>query len=136
MRMLRVAGAPGAITSLDWRLYPNGFLFFDDQLNEINPDQLDGLVTITGVGPTATPSPVPVPTPCTPLLQGFDNIYTLVQDYWVFRNNSEPLGDTIWFQGDSTVFPPQSGGTDSYISANFLNGAGASTISNCDRRYG
>jgi hypothetical protein len=130
MRMLRVAGAPGAITSLDWRLYPNGFLFFDDQLAEINPDQLDGLVTITGIGPTATPSPVPVPTPCAPLLQGFDNIYTLVQDYWVFRNNSEPLGDTIWFQGESTVFPPQSGGTDSYISANFLNGAGTSTISN------
>ena len=47
------------------------------------------------------------------------------------QNNSQPgLGTTGWFQGNSTVFPSQSGAPNSYIAANFNNGTGTSTLSN------
>jgi len=44
------------------------------------------------------------------------------------QNNSQPLGTTGWYQGN--LFPSQSGPPNSYIVADFLNGAGVSTLSN------
>ena len=40
------------------------------------------------------------------------------------------VGTTSWFQGNSTVFPAQSGAATSYIGANFNNTTGTNTISN------
>ena len=131
LRVQRVSDTPGTASPLIWRIYPNGFEYIDSNLNEVLPTQSQGRITISGVGPTATPTPIPVPTPCRPKSQNFDNIFNLVQEYWAFRNNSEPHGDTMWFQGDSRVFPAQAGLSNAYIAANFQNaGAGAATISN------
>ena len=49
---------------------------------------------------------------------------------WFAQNNSTPVGTTGWFQGNTAVFPAQSGAPDSYIGANFNNVTGANTISN------
>jgi len=49
---------------------------------------------------------------------------------WAVQNNSQPLGTRGWFQGDTTVFPAQSGATNSYIAANFDNTGSIGTISN------
>jgi subtilisin-like proprotein convertase family protein len=64
------------------------------------------------------------------LVEGFEDIGTLVGAGWILQNNSQPLGTTSWQQGDSTTMPSQAGGVDSYISANFNNAAGVGTISN------
>ena len=82
--------------------------------------------------PTPTPTPTLTPTPATVcnLTEGFDLITTLVPGGWVMQNNSSPVGTTGWFQGNSTVFPSQSGAADSYIGANFNNTTGTNTISN------
>ena len=45
-------------------------------------------------------------------------------------NHSTTIGTTGWFQGNSTVFPAQSGAPTSYIGANFNNTTGTGTISN------
>jgi hypothetical protein len=66
--------------------------------------------------------------PLTTLLsQGFDNITTLPG--WILINRSSPAGTTNWFQGNSGIFPSQSGSPNSYISANFLNAAIGGDIS-------
>ncbi|MGE5156210.1 MAG: choice-of-anchor J domain-containing protein, partial [Betaproteobacteria bacterium] len=62
--------------------------------------------------------------------EGFDDITLLPGLGWFFQNNSNPLGPTNWFQGNSTVFPAQSGAATSYIGANYNNTAGVGTISN------
>jgi hypothetical protein len=49
---------------------------------------------------------------------------------WFLQNNSQPIGLTGWFQGNTTVFSAQAGAATSYIGANFNNGAGLATISN------
>lgn len=49
---------------------------------------------------------------------------------WVTQNNSVPTGSTQWFQGNTAVFPSQSGAGNSYIGANFNNTTGTNTISN------
>ena len=54
---------------------------------------------------------------------------------WFLRNNSAARGNSDWFQGNGLgVFPAHSAGgsnpADSYIAANFNNGAGLTTISN------
>jgi hypothetical protein len=60
--------------------------------------------------------------------EGFDNISNLPE--WVIQNNSSPLGTTSWFQGDASRFSSQSGATNSYIAANYQNGAvGTATLS-------
>jgi hypothetical protein len=64
------------------------------------------------------------------LSEGFDNITTLPSAGWFTQNNSVPVGTTGWFQGNSAVFPAQSGAATSYIGANFNNTTGANTISN------
>ena len=45
-------------------------------------------------------------------------------------NHSTVVGVTNWFQGNSTIFPSQSGAANSYIAANFNNTTGNNTISN------
>jgi hypothetical protein len=62
--------------------------------------------------------------------EGFDNITTLPGSGWVQTNHSQPIGTTNWFQGNSGVFPAQTGAPTAYIGANFNNGAGLATISN------
>lgn len=64
------------------------------------------------------------------LVEGFDDITTLPAGGWFLDNNSEPIGVTGWFQGNSAVFPSQAGAPTAYIGANFNNTAGTGTISN------
>jgi hypothetical protein len=64
------------------------------------------------------------------LFEGFDNIENLVSEGWVMKNNSDPLGTTGWFQGNSFNFPSQQGSPDAYISANYENVSALGTISN------
>lgn len=69
--------------------------------------------------------------------QSFDSVKGALNQGWVIKNNSRPLGTTTWFQGVFAGFP---GGFNSYtgadyIAANFNNAAapppgGESTISN------
>ncbi len=101
------------------------------------PTPTPGTPTPTpGITPTPTPTPgiTPTPTPCaggTQVTQGFDDITTLVPAGWFMQNNSQPgPGTTNWFQGNSDVFPAQTGPATSYIGTNFNNGTGTSTLSN------
>src|SRR5690606_38801932 len=64
------------------------------------------------------------------LTEGFDDITTLEGNGWIMTNQSNPIGTSNWFQGNSTVFPGHQGGASSYIAANYQNTAGAGTISN------
>ncbi|MEK6643782.1 MAG: choice-of-anchor J domain-containing protein [Planctomycetota bacterium] len=67
---------------------------------------------------------------------GFEDISLLMPDGWTFTNNSNPLGETNWFQGEVPPFSAQSGSATSYAAANFCNtggpvcAAGFGTISN------
>ena len=61
--------------------------------------------------------------------EGFTTVAPLPAG-WAAQNLSSPVGTTGWFQGNTTVFPAQSGATTSYIGANFNNTTGANTISN------
>ncbi|MFK8011838.1 MAG: choice-of-anchor J domain-containing protein [Marinicellaceae bacterium] len=54
--------------------------------------------------------------------QGFENIVNLPG--WTTSNQSNPVGETNWFQGNSGIFTAQQGLIDSYIAANFNNAAG------------
>lgn len=64
------------------------------------------------------------------LNEDFDDIATLPAAGWAFQNNSDPLGTTNWFQGNSAVFDAFNGAPNAYLGANFNNGAGVATISN------
>ncbi len=62
------------------------------------------------------------------IIEGFDDISTLVGDGWSFQNNSDSAnGD--WFEGNETVFPSQAGDPTAYIGVNF-NSTFDTTISN------
>lgn len=76
------------------------------------------------------PAPLPDTVIGTPdLTEGFDDITVLPG--WFLQNNSQPLGVTNWFQGNSGVFPAQAGAATSYIGANYNNTTGSTgTISN------
>ena len=65
-----------------------------------------------------------------PLTQNFDDITTLAGAGWVFTNNSNAVGITGWFQGNSAIFAAQTGAAGSYIGANFLNAGLAGNASN------
>ena len=54
--------------------------------------------------------------------QGFENIVNLPG--WSQSNQSNPIGETNWFQGSSGIFAAQAGELDSYISANFNSTGG------------
>jgi uncharacterized repeat protein (TIGR01451 family) len=62
------------------------------------------------------------------LSQGFEDVSNLPG--WFAQNNSNPLGATGWFQGDTSVFAAQGGAPASYIAADFQNTDGVGTISN------
>lgn len=64
------------------------------------------------------------------IVEGFDDISTLVGNGWVMTNNSSPVGTTGWFQGNPAVFDAYSGATNSYIAANFNNAGFGGNISN------
>jgi hypothetical protein len=64
------------------------------------------------------------------LTEGFDNISTLPGSGWFSVNNSAPLGDSDWFQGNDAIFTAFQGADNSYIAANFLNTAAGGNISN------
>ena len=53
--------------------------------------------------------------------QGFEDINTLPG--WKMVNNSNPLGDSSWFQGDRRLMEAQGGFVTSYIAANYRNTA-------------
>lgn len=57
------------------------------------------------------------------LSQGFDDVSTLASSGWVITNQSNPVGETNWFQGNNGVFDSQSGAATSYIAANYNNTA-------------
>lgn len=54
--------------------------------------------------------------------QGFESIVNLPG--WTQSNQSNPLGETNWFQGNPSIFASQAGDIDSYIAANFNNTGG------------
>jgi len=71
------------------------------------------------------------PASAAPLLtEGFDNVSTLAGAGWALVNNSAPAGLTNWFQGNSGIFPAQSGAANSYIASNFLAAGAGGNISN------
>lgn len=61
------------------------------------------------------------------LAENFDDVTTLTSSGWTVTNQSNPIGGYDWFQGDPTIFESQTGGTASYISADFGNCLGAAT---------
>jgi len=63
-------------------------------------------------------------------IEGFDDVSTLADRGWNFRNLSSPVGDLSWFQGDSVIFDAQAGPLDSYLAANLDSVDGLGTISN------
>ncbi|MBK9532658.1 MAG: choice-of-anchor J domain-containing protein [Chitinophagaceae bacterium] len=97
-------------------------------------------LSIDGLASACTPPP-----PCTPptssvlsqvqmpgaTVQLFNEGFTtVVPAGWAFQNNSQPVGVTNWFQGNTAVFPANSAPANSYAGANFNNTTGANTISN------
>lgn len=64
--------------------------------------------------------------------EGFADVSHLFDVGWSWSNNSVPLGDTDWYQGNPVIFPAWAGGPDSYVAAD-SNNAGAgnpSVVSN------
>lgn len=61
------------------------------------------------------------------LSEGFDS---MLPAGWTATNNSSPVGNLNWFQGNTTVFSAQGGAANSYAGANFNSTTGAGTISN------
>ena len=64
------------------------------------------------------------------ITEGFENITTLPASGWVIQNNSVPLGQLSWFQGNPTAFPSYNGALESYIGANYNSVNLIGTISN------
>jgi len=64
--------------------------------------------------------------------QNFDDVDSLFG--WVFSNQSSPLGETNWFQGNGSLLQAQEGESNSFIAANYRNTEGnpdtSSTICN------
>lgn len=65
----------------------------------------------------------------TAITEHFDNVPGLIQSGWYFRNNSAPMGNRTWLQGNSTIFSSQSLLPESFVGAGFESGSGASDIS-------
>ena len=62
--------------------------------------------------------------------EGFDSIGSLSGKGWIFHNDSDPVGSSDWFQGNTGLFPAHSGNDDSYIAANFLNAGVGGDVQN------
>lgn len=64
------------------------------------------------------------------ITEDFADVTALPAAGWVQTNHSNPVGTTVWFQGNSSVFPSQAGAATAYVGANFNSTGGAGTISN------
>jgi len=62
------------------------------------------------------------------LRRGFRGVPHLSDIGWSWSNNSVPLGDTDWYQGNPAIFPAWAGGPGSYVAAD-SNNAGAGNTS-------
>lgn len=62
------------------------------------------------------------------ITQNFDNVTTLTN--WTFINSSNPLGSTLWYQGDITFFNAQEGNSNAYIACDFNSTGQTGNISN------
>ena len=62
------------------------------------------------------------------LTEHFNDVTTLSD--WYFQNNSNPKGNTGWFQGNTILFDSYDGEPDAYIAADFNSADGVGTISN------
>ena len=64
--------------------------------------------------------------------QNFDDVENLPG--WIISNQSSPLGETNWFQGNGSLLQAQEGEVNSFIAANYRNTEGSpdsvSTICN------
>ena len=64
------------------------------------------------------------------LSEGFDNVPGLSGSGWILTNNSTPIGDSGWFQGNTGIFGSEAGAADSYVGANFANAAFGGNVDN------
>jgi len=58
-----------------------------------------------------------------------ENFGSVVPSGWLVVNHSDPVGSTIWFQGNAGVFSAQGGAATSYAAANFNAAGDGGTIS-------
>ncbi len=63
----------------------------------------------------------------TVLTEGFDSVAALAGSGWVMTNLSSPVGQS-WFQGNSGIFPADTGAGNSYIGVNFLSTTAAAGV--------
>ena len=52
-------------------------------------------------------------------LEGFDDVENIIG--WEFSNQSNPIGDSNWFQGNGDIFTAQAGDPGAFIAANHRN---------------
>jgi hypothetical protein len=103
----------------------------DCNLNEV----LDECDIADGTSPDCQPDGIPdecqlgETEPVTVLVEGFDDISLLPDADWAMINNSDPIGDLGWFQGDVATFIAHTGNSDAYIGANWQS-VNDGTISN------
>ncbi|MFA7446952.1 MAG: choice-of-anchor J domain-containing protein [Weeksellaceae bacterium] len=58
------------------------------------------------------------------LQEGFNDVPALEANGWTITNQSQPVGTTSWFQGNTTVFSSHEGPANSYAGANYNNTSG------------
>lgn len=88
---------------------------------QINPDEVSIL-----------PKQNPTDKSAAILSQGFEDVTNLVAGGWFFQNNSNGMGSTTYFQGNSSVFNAYDGNPTDYLGMNFnsANSVLPRTISN------
>lgn len=63
--------------------------------------------------------------------EGFDNVYNLASQGWVFTNASTPGGNpATWSQGDQQQFNAQAGNLESFAAASYANTVPGGTLAN------
>ena len=86
-----------------------------------------------GAGSASQPRANPSPTAVV-VNEGFDDVTTLEGAGWFIQNNSNPIGDFSWGQGNPVSndgpFDAFDGDPDAYVSVNFQSTDGAGTINN------
>src|ERR671922_3049327 len=80
---------------------------------------LIGLIAVAGTMPEAPAQKAPeTPAVCT-FSEGFEFVAFLLSKGWYMQNKSQPLGATVWFQGNPSVFVAHAGDSGSYAGANY-----------------
>ena len=101
-------GSDSSVTGTGWRI--DNVVVTGGACGTPTPTPTPGGTATPTPTPGGTPTPTPTCAPTVQLSQTFDDITTLVPGGWFMQNNSQPgPGTTGWFQGNSTVFPSQSG---------------------------